>query len=166
MKKGYISRDKILYTLLSFISLGILLKTYHYLNQLEKCQCYRDVQAYNTLKIDIDFLKAYQIFEMFLIIMFIVILIFCSSAKIGSHNKPFSLTFLSSSVILLLTFVTGYISYNVFLLYFFSTARCECIDKWQKYFIYVQGIMGTISFMRLLFLFMFVLLLSLSTNYS
>ena len=105
MKKRNVSNDKIFYTILSLISLCILLKIYDYLNKLEDCDCYNDVIAYNNLKINIDLLKAYQIFEMFLVVIFVVIL-FCGSSM-KSNKKGVSLTFLSTSVILLLAFVTG-----------------------------------------------------------
>ena len=162
MKKRNVSNDKIFYTILSLISLCILLKIYDYLNKLEDCDCYNDVIAYNNLKINIDLLKAYQIFEMFLVVIFVVIL-FCGSSM-KSNKKGVSLTFLSTSVILLLAFVTGYISYNVFLVYSISNTKCECVDKWQKYFLYVQGIMNSVVFLRIFFLMLFVFLLLLS-NY-
>jgi hypothetical protein len=161
MKKINVSKDKILYTALSFVVLGILLKTYDYLNQLEKCQCYHDIQAYHNLKIDIDFLKAYQIFEMFLVIMFITILYCGHCLKSRGMKNTLPVSFLSSSVVMLLAFVTGYLSYHVFLLYSLAKEKCKCVDKWQKYFIYVQGIMGSVTFMRLLFLLIFVFLLLL-----
>lgn len=162
MKKVIASKDKILHALLCLFSLGVLLKTYEYLTKLEKCDCYNDLIAYRSLKINIDFLKAYQIFEMFLIFMLIIIIFCQNSLKIKAIKNAFSLKYLSTSIILLLTFVTGYLSYNVFLLYSISKEKCECMDKWQKYFLYVQGIMNSVAFMRLMFLFVIVFLLLLS----
>lgn len=157
-----ISNNKILYTLLCLFSLGILLKIYKYLTQLEDCECYNDILAYQELKVNIDFLKAYQIFEMFLVSVFIVI-IYCQKCKhVNLLKKPFQLTYLTTSVVLLMTFVTGTLSYNTFMLYLISKEKCKCVDKWQKYFLYVQGIMSSVTFMRLLFLFVFVFLLLLS----
>lgn len=162
MKKINVSNDKIFYTVLSVFSLGILLKIYDYLSKLEDCDCYNDLIAYNKLKINIDLLKAYQIFEIFLIFIFIVIIFFCKSMKLNKKN--YTLTFFSSSIILLLAFVSGYISYNVFLLYSISNTKCQCVDKWQKYFLYVQGIMNSIVFLRILF-FLFLVFLLLLSNY-
>ena len=168
MKRTYFSHH-FFYGVLSLVSLGILLKTYDYLNKLEQCSCFNDARAYHKLKINIDFLKAYQILEIFLILMFIVILFFYRSLleKITVKKKyfPFPLTFLSSSVVLLLVFVSGYLTYNVFSLYTLSKAKCKCIDKWQKYFIYVQGIMGSVTFMRIIILLLVAFLLSLSARY-
>ena len=159
MKKINISKEKIFYMLLCLFSLGILLKIYKYLTELENCDCYNDIIAYRSLKINIDFLKAYQIFEMLLIFMLIVIICCQNSLKIKANT--FSLNYLTSTIILLLTFVTGYLSYNVLLLYLISKEKCKCIDKWQKYFLYVQAILNSVTFIRLVFLFIIVFLLLL-----
>ena len=162
MKKVIASKDKILHPLLCLVSFGILIKIYKYLTELENCKCYNDLVAYRSLKINIDFLKTYQIFEMFLIFMLIIIIFCKKSLKMKAIKNGFSLKYLTSSIILLLTFVTGYLSYNVFLLYSISKEKCKCMDKWQKYFLYVQGIMNSVTFMRLMFLFIIVFLLLLS----
>ena len=118
--------------------------------------------AYQKLKINIDFLKAYQIFEMFLVFLFIIIIYCRKSKRLNFLKSSFQLTYLTTSIILLMTFVTGYLSYNTFMLYLISNEKCKCMDKWQKYFLYVQGIMNSVTFMRLLFLFIVVFLLLLS----
>lgn len=164
MKLINLSKNKIFYGILSLFSFGILIKTYDYLKKLEKCSCFNSVRAYHNLKINIDFLKAYQVFEMFLVSIFILIL-FLGNAENTFGKKTFSLNFLSSISLLLLVFVSFYISYNAFMLYGFSKEKCMCVDKWQKYFIYVQGIMGSVVFMRILFLLVLTFLLVLSTNY-
>lgn len=162
MKFKITSKTKILYFLLCLFSLGVLLKIYNYLTDLEHCNCYNDVIAYQNLKINIDFLKVYQIFEMFLVVMFISIILCRKSNSMNLAKRSFRLTYLTTAIVLLMTFVTGYLSYNTFLLYVMSKEKCKCVDKWQKYFIYVQGIMGSITFLRLLFLFFVVFLLLLS----
>jgi len=157
-----LSKHKLFYTGLSLVSIGILFKIYHYLNELKNCKCYNDKLAYNKLSIDIEFLKAYQIFEMFLIIIFLFLIFLCKQTSNTKFNKSkFSLTFLTNATILLLAFVTGYISYNVFVLYSISKEKCKCLDKWQKYFIYIQGIMSSITFLRILFLLLFVFILTI-----
>ena len=156
------TKNKILYTFLCLFSLGILIKIYNYLTQLEECKCYNDMIAYQKLKINIDFLKAYQIFEMFLVFLFIIIIYCRKSKRLNFLKSSFQLTYLTTSIILLMTFVTGYLSYNTFMLYLISKEKCKCVDKWQKYFLYVQGIMNSVAFMRLLFLFVVAFLLLLS----
>ncbi len=155
-----ISNSNLFYTFLSIVSLGILIKIYDYLNKLENCDCYNDAQAYNKFKINIEFLKAYQIFEMFLVIMLLYLLFSCDNlTNVPKIHSPFSATFLTTTIIMLLAFVSGYITYNVFLLYALSKSRCKCVDKWQKYFVYVQGIMASVTFLRILFLLLLVFVL-------
>ena len=54
-------KDRLFYGAISLVSLGILLKTYQYLTKLENCDCFNNAHAYNSLKVNVDFLKAYQI---------------------------------------------------------------------------------------------------------
>lgn len=166
MNEVNITKNKIFYAVLSIVSLGILLKTYDYLKLLDSCHCYNDIQVYNSLEVDINFLKAYQVYEMFLVVMLIVLIFSGHSAKLTNKRvaNAFPFTFLIGATILLLTFVAGYITYNAFLLYLLSNEKCKCADKWQKYFIYVQGVMGSITFLRLVFLLLVVFFLSLATN--
>tara|TARA_Y100000389_G_scaffold99354_1_gene96074 strand:- start:6511 stop:7032 length:522 start_codon:yes stop_codon:yes gene_type:complete len=165
MKFSDITINKISYIILSIFSLGILFKTYKYLDDLKNCQCYNDSLAYSNLSLDIEFLKAYQIFEMFLVSIFLVLIFLCKKSS-KTKKDTFSLTFLTTATILLISFVTGYITYNVFVLYSLSKEKCKCIDKWQKYFIYLQGIMNSITFLRIVFLLFIVFLLLLLTSYK
>lgn len=159
-------KDRLFYGAISLISLGILLKTYQYLTKLENCDCFNNAHAYNSLKVNVEFLKAYQIFEIFLVAMFVTIFFFCKPIRNSYDKNDLLPNFLKSSVILLLAFVNGYMGYNVFLLYNLSKARCKCIDKWQKYFIYLQGMMGSIAFLRIVFMLFLTFLLIITTHYS
>lgn len=141
------SNNKILYTLLCVLSLWILLKIYKYLTELEKCTCYNDMLSQEKLKINIDFLKGYQIFEMCLVFLFIII-IYCRESKhMNIFKNSFQPRYLTTSIGLLMAFATGYLSYNTFLLYMISKDKCECMDKWEKYFLYVQGIMNSATYL-------------------
>ena len=59
----------------------------------------------------------------------------------------------------LFLFISGYTSYYSILMYFMSKEDCLCVNKWQKYIIYIQGAFNSIYFLRLLFLFVFIALL-------
>lgn len=165
MKISDITTNKIFYIILSLFSFGILFKTYKYLDDLKNCQCYNDSLAYSNLNLDIEFLKAYQIFEMFLISIFLVLIFLCKKS-LKTKKETFSLTFFTSATVLLIAFVTGYITYNVFVLYSLSKEKCKCIDKWQKYFIYLQGIMSSVTLLRIIFLLFIVFLLLLLSSYK
>lgn len=141
------SNNKILYTLLCVFSLWVLLKIYKYLTELEKCTCYNDMLSQEKLKINIDFLKGYQIFEMCLVFLFIIIIYCRESKQMNIFKNSFQMRYLTTSIVLLMAFVTGYLSYNTFLLYMISKDKCECMDKWPKYFLYVQGIMNSATYL-------------------
>ena len=147
----------------------ILFQVINYLNKLENCDCFNNNAIYNKYKIDIEFLKAYQWLEIFITLIFIYLIFtyrehICKKMKKPHTNSKF-LTFLSMIIIPLLLFLSGYISYNSFLLYLTSKKKCKCSDKWQKYYIYFQGIMGFIMLFRFVFLFLFVVLLIMYASF-
>lgn len=147
--------------ILGVISLFILVSTLHYLNELEKCKCFYDSQMMSKYKVDIDFLKAYQILEMFLLVIFVFIIMSRKSQLTsGVRNGNILLTnVLFPMVLILLLFVGGYISFNSFLLFIMSREKCRCVDRWQKYFIYMQGALGYVSVLRIVYTISLVLFL-------
>lgn len=152
------------YILLSFLSLGILIKIYMYLHKLESCNCFNYTEAHNSYKLDIEFLKAYQILEMILLSIFIFILAcFQNDNNLTfKHVKrlpPDTLRFITIASILLLLLINSYITFNSFILYSLAKGKCHCVNKWQKYFIYTQGIFSSITFLRLLYTLIFVIIL-------
>lgn len=160
----YIMTTTGFYILLSFLSLGILIKIYMYLHKLESCNCFNDTEAHNIYKLDIDFLKAYQILEMILLSIFIFIIACFQNDNILTfkHVKrlpPRALRFITIISILLLLLVNSYITLNSFILYSVAKGQCYCVNKWQKYFIYTQGVFSSVTFLRLLYTLIFVIIL-------
>jgi len=143
---------------LSVVSLYILVNVYQYLGDLKQCSCFIEKQ-HPTYKVNIEFLQFYQILEILSLFIFICFMMMYKSkwAQIGGSKMGMKLFLLASAVLLL--FITGYVTYNSFLMYFMSKKDCFCVNKWQKYIVYIQGVFNTIYFLRLLFLFVLVFLL-------
>ena len=147
----------ILQMLLIIVNLIILISVYYYLDDLTECSCFIEKQHPNY-KVDINFLKFYQILEIISLIVFIIFITMYKSKifKGGEKNGMRFFVILSTLVFL---FITGYVSYSSILLYFTSKKDCMCLNKWQKYIVYIQGTFNTIYFLRILFTFLFVILL-------
>tara|TARA_Y100000389_G_scaffold144831_1_gene143250 strand:+ start:14161 stop:14700 length:540 start_codon:yes stop_codon:yes gene_type:complete len=146
-----------------FIVIIVLFNVLNYLNRLEDCKCFNDNVVYKKYKIDIDFLKAYQWLEIFLTLILIYVIFsykknICGKKNYSKHNRKL-LSLLSMIVLPLVFMLSVYITYNSFLLYVGSKEKCKCSDKWQKYYIYFQGIMGFIMLFRFVFIFLFVIML-------
>jgi len=149
----------IIQIILSIISFFILINVYQYLDDLKECSCFVENQ-HPDYKINIDFLKFYQILEIITLFIFIVFISMYKSTlfKGGSGGKKGMRFFVILSTLVFL-FITGYVSYSSILLYFMSKKDCMCVNKWQKYIIYIQGTFNTIYFLRIIFTLLFVFLL-------
>ena len=156
MKTNYIIQ-----LILSFISIALLIYIYNYLDSLKDCSCFIETQTKSNNKvIDIEFLKFYQILEIIAMVVFIGFMGIYKYDKVlkGGKNKVGLKIFLLLTFLIVL-FISGYVSYNSILFYLLSKKNCKCVNKWQKYFIYIQGIFNSINFLRLFSTLILVLLL-------
>ena len=144
---------------LSAISLFILFSIYGYLNSIKDCSCFVE-NEHDSYKINLEFLKFYQILEIISLVIF-VILITMYKNKLKGGKRDFGMQFFVILSTLILLFITGYVTYNSLLFYLMSKKNCKCANQWQKYFIYIQGVFNSIYFLRLLYLLLFVVLLIL-----
>ncbi len=147
----------IIHVILSIICLGILISVYSYLGELKTCACFIENQ-HPTYKINIDFLQLYQILEILSLFIFIIFISMYKSKLFKGGTKK-GIKFFTLVSILLFLFISGYVSYNSMFMYFMTKKDCACINKWQKYIIYIQGVFNSIYFLRILFIFSFSLLL-------
>uniref|UniRef100_A0A6C0KJL4 Uncharacterized protein n=1 Tax=viral metagenome TaxID=1070528 RepID=A0A6C0KJL4_9ZZZZ len=147
----------IIQILLSIISFGILLSVYYYLEQMKECACFVENQ-HPKYKVNVEFLQLYQILEMVSLGIFIIFITMYKRQLFKGGSKSGMKFFVILSVILFL-FISGYVSLNSILMYFISKKDCVCMNKWQKYIVYIQGVYNSIYFLRILFAFVFALLL-------
>jgi hypothetical protein len=146
---------------LSLISIWILVSIYGYLNELEHCPCFTQINDVEKYSSDISFLKFYQVLEILSLLVFTFIIFTYKSGKIG--GKKVNKTMMQFSFILtlsILMFISGYMSYNVLKFYLNVRHDCECVNTWQKYFIYLEGTLNSVYFLRLLYFIIFFVLLA------
>ena len=154
--------NHIIQILLSGLSLYILIQILSYLNELESCPCFNEQNNKEKYSTNIEFMKFYQFLEIASLLIFIVLIYFykfpLKSRK--GNNKGFFKILLMMSLFALL-FISGYMSYNVATFYLNMKKECICVNKWQKYFIYLEGVFNSIYFLRILYALLFVILLGL-----
>ena len=141
---------------LSLVSLFILVQVYQYLESLKSCVCFHQNNKY---KINVDILQFYQILEIFSLFIFIFFITMYKNKTLKGGGSNIGIKFFAVISTLILLFISGYVSVYSFLLYAMSKEDCLCVNQWQKYFIYIQGVFNTIYFLRLLFVFILVCLL-------
>ena len=152
----------IIQLLLSGISLYILVQVLSYLNEVESCPCFNEQNNKEKYSSNIEFMKFYQFLEIISLIIFIVLVNFykfpLKSSKINNRGMLKIMLLISLFVLL---FVSGYMSYNVAIFYLNMKKECICVNKWQKYFLYLEGIFNSIYFLRILYIVLFIMMLGL-----
>lgn len=152
---------------IALIAFFILLQVFAYLQEIESCPCFNESNNESKYVSSITFMKFYQFLEMISLVIFILMIsLYKNSIKGGRRKTSFSffLRLISILSLMVLLFISGYMSYNSFALYVNAKNDCMCVNQWQKYFIYLEGIFNSIYFLRLLYLFFFVLIL-ISVNF-
>ena len=152
----------IIQLLLSGISLYILVQVLSYLNEVESCPCFNEQNNKEKYSSNIEFMKFYQFLEILSLIIFIVLVNFykfpLKSSKINNTGMLKIMLLISLFVLL---FISGYMSYNVATFYLNMKKECICVNKWQKYFLYLEGIFNSIYFLRILYIVLFIMMLGL-----
>ena len=143
--------QKIIILVLYAIILFIFIHTYLYLNQLNTCDCFVKNEKYS---VNIEFMKFFQILEIFIFTIYIGFMLFVSS-KINKEKMP-SPKILASISLALLVFISGYMAYNVINLYTTITDDCKCANSAYRYFLYYQGIVGASTVLRFIALFIMI----------
>ncbi len=123
--------------------------TIHYIRELKNCVCFQSNDKY---KVNLEFLEFYQYLEL-LSILFIFLGLFSFNNSVrkyfGVGGKAKSNKFLLSLVLVIILGVHFFIQYNVMINVFnLSTnikSDCECATKWQRFFLYYQGITSGIE---------------------
>jgi len=154
--------NHIIQILLSGLSLYILIQILTYLNELESCPCFNEQNNKEKYSSNIEFMKFYQFLEIASLLIFVILINFYKfpfKSRKG-NNKGFVKILLMISLFALL-FISGYMSYNVAIFYINMKKECICVNKWQKYFIYLEGVFNSIYFLRILYVLLFVMLLGI-----
>lgn len=154
--------NHIIQIILSGLSLYILIQILSYLNELESCPCFNEQNNKEKYSSNIEFMKFYQFLEIASLLIFIVLINFYKfplKSRKGNSKGLFKILLMVSLFALL--FISGYMSYNVATFYLNMKKECICVNKWQKYFIYLEGVFNSIYFLRILYVLLFVLLLGI-----
>lgn len=135
--------------ILSLILIVIILYTYYYLVELSQCPCFQKD------KVDLEYMKFYLLLDLFTI----VIALFLMKRTIDMTSNV-----LLIFAVWLVIFVHGYMTYNVFQFYKSIKQDCFCANKWQKYFVYYEGIVGGLVALQYVISFLFILLFLINTR--
>ena len=149
-----------------FLLLFLLIYTIIYIRELKTCICFQQNDKY---KVNLEFLEFYQYLELFSLIILFVSLFFTNKSmnkmfssgkkgKVGSIGGFFSLFLLT--IITIVYFIIKYnVMTNVYNLSRSITSDCECGNKWERFFLYYQGIVSGVEVVHYLIGFLVLILL-------
>jgi hypothetical protein len=129
--------------ILSFVLIILILYTYYYLVELSNCPCFVSNQ---DDKLYLDYMKFYLILDLLSIFISLCLL----NTKIPNSLLIFS--------VLLVVFIHGYMTYNVYHFYNSIKAYCNCANQWQKYFVYYEGIVAGLVTLQYVISFLFIII--------
>ena len=128
------------------ICMYIFLHTYYYLVQIDNCPCFHKDGKY---EVNIDFMKFFQVLEIFILSVFVFTTLFFKSNTFKSKKRSPPLLLLSFSLFLLVG-ISAMMSYNVFNLYNNIREDCQCVNSWYRFFLYYQGIVSGFTVFRVI----------------
>lgn len=132
--------------ILYLIVMYVFFHTYLYLDQLNTCECFNKSDKY---AVNIDFMKWFQILEMFIFTIYVVFMLFIYKRTIKLKDT-FTGLLLSSISLALLLAISLYMGMNVVNLYMNIKDDCKCANSNYKYFVYYEGILSISTVLRFL----------------
>jgi hypothetical protein len=136
--------QKVLILVCYLIVMYVFIHTYFYLHQLNTCECFNKNDKYS---VDIEFMKWYQILEMFIFTIYVGFMFFIYKKNMKLKNS-FTGVLLSSISLALLLAISLYMGINVVNLYMTIKDDCKCANSYYRYFVYYEGIMSISTFLR------------------
>lgn len=146
----------ILYNILSIALIIIILYTYYYLVELKNCPCF--IQNKEE-RLNLEYMKFYSILDLFTIL---VSLFFVQHVKKIGIEKTSNVLVIFS--VLLVAFIHGYMTYNVYHFYNSVKSNCQCVNQWQKYYIYYEGIVSSLVSLQYTISFLLILIMLINTR--
>ena len=141
--------QKIMVLIIYLIVLFDFIHTYIYLNQLTTCECFLKNNKYS---VNIEFMKFFQILEIFIFTIYIGFMLFVTSTTQNTSSPKI----LASISLALLVGISGYMAYNVINLYMNISDDCKCATSAYRYFLYYQGVVGASTVLRFISLFLMI----------
>jgi len=145
-----------------FICIYIYLHTYYYLVEIDHCPCFQKNGKYS---VNIDFMKFFQVLEIFILTILVSSSLFFKSTFYKSKKKAPPLILLSIALAFLL-FVSGYMTINVINLYTNIKDDCTCVDSWYRFFLYYEGVVSGLTIFRFISMTLLIAIFFISRKFK
>ena len=108
---------------------------------------------------NLEYMKFYSILDLFTIL---VSLFFIQHVKKIGIEKTSNILVIFS--VLLVICIHGYMTYNVYHFYNSVKSNCNCVNQWQKYYIYYEGIVATLVSFQYTISFLLIVIMLINTR--
>jgi hypothetical protein len=128
---------------INLIQVAFISAIIHYLNNLQSCACYKDINNKNYSNITYLVIVEAIILTMTLISTIIISAVIFTMRKIkqsGGESNMYAYVLVNLIIIL---GITIYFVYNVYKLSQNINPECECTKNWLRYLLYIQAIIMT-----------------------
>ena len=136
----------------------LVLYTIYYIRELKSCECFKINDKNQT---NLNFLEFYEYLELFsvIVIMFGIVTLMPSKK---SKGKGMTNVLLMFAMLIVYMVIKYNLLVNVYKLSKGIKEGCECSDKWQRFFLYYQGIVSGIEILQYVVVFLLAAVVSLS----
>lgn len=142
----------------------IILYTYYYLVEISKCPCF---VANKADELNLEYIKFYLLLDLFSMFLYFFLIFYLKVPVKGQKTKGGATVTASVLVlfaILLVSFIHGYMTYNVYHFYQSIKSYCECANQWQRYFVYYEGIVASLVTLQYVLSFLLVILFLITSK--
>ena len=135
--------------------------TIYYIRDLKTCICFKEN---DKLRTNLEFLEFYEYLELFALLIVFVSTCFLNTKMLNfggkkSKKRTNMAAGILMGVVIVIYFMIKYnVMVNVYKLYNGIREECECANKWQRWFLYYQGIVGGIEVLQYVIAFLVLLM--------
>lgn len=155
--------------LLLIIITLLVIYTIYYIRDLKTCVCFKDN---DTLRTNLEYLEFYEYLELFalLLVFAAAFSVNTSFFKIGTKSGKKTKNMMAGillGLVMVIYFVIKYnVMVNVYKLYKGIKKECDCANKWQKWFLYYQGVVSGIEVVQYVIAFLLLLMVAVTSIFK
>jgi hypothetical protein len=143
---------KIFVIIFYLLCVYIFVKTYLYLDEIDKCPCFHKDGKY---AVSIDFMKFFQILEIVILTASLATMFFVkSNNKVDLKNTKGKPSFVLILTMIIMLTISALMAYNVINMYTNIKEDCKCVDSWYRYFVYYEGFVSLMTVFRFVVIFL------------
>ena len=139
----------------------MVIYTIYYIRDLKTCICFKEN---DKLRTNLEFLEFYEYLELFALLLVFAGAFSLNTKMFKVGGKKFKkgtnmMAGILMGVVIVIYFMIKYnVMVNVYKLYNGIREECACASKWQRWFLYYQGLVGGLEVLQYVIAFLMLLM--------